>query len=99
MTADVESMFELLCAERGGIDSLSAVALAVARALAVALCAEPIVPTTVAQLTALLSCRSDGVAKPLPSTGVAQPDYYREEALSGVMAVPPYDFAEQRRRR
>jgi hypothetical protein len=47
-------MFRAVCDERGGVDGMTAVGLAVARALAVALTTDPLNPSTIAQLTGLL---------------------------------------------
>jgi hypothetical protein len=54
MTANADVMFRTICDERGGVDAMSAVSLAIARALASALTSDPLVPSTIAQLTALL---------------------------------------------
>lgn len=54
MTADIEQLFASIVVERGGLDSLSVVSQALARALAVALATEPVNPATITALTGLL---------------------------------------------
>jgi hypothetical protein len=54
MSPNVEDMFRSLCDERGGLDALSVTQAAIARALATALCTDPISPTAITSLTSLL---------------------------------------------
>src|SRR5262245_35241916 len=54
MTADVEALFAEIVRERGGIDAMPITTQALCRALAQALASEPINPSVVSQLTALL---------------------------------------------
>jgi hypothetical protein len=54
MSADIETLFDDITRERGGVDSLGPVQLSLCRALAQALATDPINPGLIGQLTQLL---------------------------------------------